>query len=176
MRVNDHRINFNVFDTMKCADDNEKRHAIGFIHTAVEEKLEKFSHNNYDNEIDPFELTEVKIIEELGELMETKQIANISRRIFGSLDLSDCSFKSPRPSKEDLSTLELNHLPLHLKYAYSIDNNTLPIFISAKAKLLEVLKRSKKALGWTIANIKGISLAIYMHKILLEDCHGNTIK
>ncbi|KAA3461410.1 Integrase, catalytic core [Gossypium australe] len=101
---------------------------------------------------------------------------------FESLELSNHSFKPPRPSIEDPPTLELKPLSLHLKYAYLGDNNTLSVVISAELtpdqekKLLEVLKKSKKAPGWTIAKIKRISLAIYMHKILLEDCHGNFIE
>ena len=36
-------------------------------------------------------------------------------------------------------------------------------------KLIAVLKAHKDAIGWTIADIEGISLATYMHKILLEE-------
>lgn len=36
-------------------------------------------------------------------------------------------------------------------------------------KLLRVLREHKTALGWTIADIKGISPSKCMHKILLED-------
>ena len=35
--------------------------------------------------------------------------------------------------------------------------------------LLSVLKGFKRAIGWTIADIKGISPSFCMHKILLED-------
>jgi len=38
-----------------------------------------------------------------------------------------------------------------------------------ETKLIEVLKAHQAALGWTINDIKGISLAICMHKILLEE-------
>ncbi|XP_062093814.1 uncharacterized protein LOC133799840 [Humulus lupulus] len=36
-------------------------------------------------------------------------------------------------------------------------------------KLLEVLRKFKKAIGWTIADIGGISPSLCMHKIVLED-------
>ena len=36
-------------------------------------------------------------------------------------------------------------------------------------QLLEVLRECKLAIGWTIADIKGISSSLCMHKILLED-------
>ncbi|XP_070020071.1 uncharacterized protein [Nicotiana sylvestris] len=38
-------------------------------------------------------------------------------------------------------------------------------------QLLQVLQESKTAIGWTMADIKGISPAFCMHKILLEEGH-----
>jgi len=35
--------------------------------------------------------------------------------------------------------------------------------------LLHVLKKHKKAIGWTLADIPGISPSTFMHRILLED-------
>jgi len=56
-------------------------------------------------------------------------------------------------------TPELKPLPANLKYAYLED----------KEKLLLVLKKHKKAIGWTLADIPGISPYTCMHRILLED-------
>jgi hypothetical protein len=36
-------------------------------------------------------------------------------------------------------------------------------------KLLNVLRKHKEAIGWSIGDIKGISLAVVMHKIHLEE-------
>ncbi|RDY12863.1 hypothetical protein CR513_02290, partial [Mucuna pruriens] len=36
-------------------------------------------------------------------------------------------------------------------------------------KLLEVLRKHKKAIGWTLADLLGINPSICMHKILLEE-------
>ncbi|KAI5324178.1 hypothetical protein L3X38_033251 [Prunus dulcis] len=55
------------------------------------------------------------------------------------------------------------------------ENETLPIIITShlgpndEKKLLRVLKEHKTAIGWSIADIKGISPTLCMHKILLED-------
>ncbi|CAL8161483.1 unnamed protein product [Prunus armeniaca] len=79
------------------------------------------------------------------------------------------------PSIKKAPKLELKLLPEHLKYAYLGENDTLPIIIVAtltsieEKKLLRVLREFKSVLGWTIANIKGISPSICMHKILLEE-------
>ena len=40
---------------------------------------------------------------------------------------------------------------------------------SQEEKLVQVLKEHKMAIGWTIANIKGISPSTCMHRILLEE-------
>ncbi|KAA3483563.1 Retrovirus-related Pol polyprotein from transposon 17.6 [Gossypium australe] len=72
------------------------------------------------------ELNEEELIEELSKLMEAKQLENGAMRSFEFFNLSERSFKPPRPSIEDPPTLELKHLPLHLKYSYLGDNNTFP--------------------------------------------------
>ncbi|KAL4388341.1 hypothetical protein GQ457_09G000150 [Hibiscus cannabinus] len=42
-------------------------------------------------------------------------------------------------------------------------------------RLIATLRQHKEALGWTIADIKGISPTICMHKILLDDNHKPTV-
>ena len=79
------------------------------------------------------------------------------------------------PSIVKPPTIELKLLPSHLKYAFLGNKETLPVIISNKLtslqedKLLRVLREFKEALGWSIADMMGISPAICMHKILLED-------
>ncbi|XP_071939032.1 uncharacterized protein [Coffea arabica] len=79
------------------------------------------------------------------------------------------------PSVVQAPVLELKPLPEHLKYAYLGDNETLPVIISSalsktqEEKLIRILREHKEAIGWTIADIKGISPAIYMHRIRLEE-------
>ena len=79
------------------------------------------------------------------------------------------------PSIVQAPTLELKPLPDHLKYAYLGDNETLPVIVSAslspsqEEKLVRVLQEHKEAIGWTLADIKGISAATCVHRILLED-------
>ncbi|KAL4304065.1 hypothetical protein GQ457_10G010140 [Hibiscus cannabinus] len=43
--------------------------------------------------------------------------------------------------------------------------------LAQEKRLIATLRQHKEALGWTIADIKGISPTICMHKILLEDNH-----
>ncbi|RVW66547.1 Retrovirus-related Pol polyprotein from transposon 297 [Vitis vinifera] len=65
-------------------------------------------------------------------------------------------------AKEETPKLNLKPLPMELKYTY-LEEITMPccyIFISYYSQemcLLEVLKRCKKAIGWQISDLKGIS-------------------
>jgi len=77
---------------------------------------------------------------------------------------------SVQPPKPDLKSL-----PFNLKYSFFGENETFPVIISSKlnahqeGKLLQTLKMHKSALGWTIADIKGISPLICTHRIYLEE-------
>ncbi|CAL2256334.1 unnamed protein product [Prunus armeniaca] len=79
------------------------------------------------------------------------------------------------PSILQAPELELKQLPKHLKYSYLGKNETLLVIIAShlkpndEKKLLRVLREHKTAIGWSIADIKGISPTLCMHKILLED-------
>ena len=55
---------------------------------------------------------------------------------------------------------------------YLGENKTLLVIILTpvqQAKLIRVLRDHKMAIGWTIADIKGISPSMCMHRILLEE-------
>ncbi|KAA3461924.1 Retrovirus-related Pol polyprotein from transposon opus [Gossypium australe] len=171
------------FIILECKADKDVPIILGrpFLAT-VEEEIAKFCHSNFDDNEDLSKLSEAETLVKLSEIMETKRLMDRPGKKFESLDLSDCSFKPPKLSIEEPPTLELKPLLLHSKYAYLGDNNTRPVVISAElkpdqeVKLLDVLRRFKKALRWKIVDIEGIIPAIGMHKILLEDCHNNCIE
>ncbi|CAL2258260.1 unnamed protein product [Prunus armeniaca] len=79
------------------------------------------------------------------------------------------------PSVIQAPTLELKPLPNHLKYVFLGDKETLPVIISSsltaveEEKLVRVLQEYKTAIGWTLADIKGLSPTTCMHRILLEE-------
>ncbi|KAM1282388.1 hypothetical protein ACFX2H_022762 [Malus domestica] len=79
------------------------------------------------------------------------------------------------PSVIQAPVLELKPLPDHLKYAFLGEEETLPIIVSSsltaleEEKLIRVLKEHKTAIGWTLADIKGISPTTCMHRIFLEE-------
>jgi hypothetical protein len=85
------------------------------------------------------------------------------------------SHKKLLPSILQAPKLELKLLPDNLKYVFIGNNNTLPVIIAKglisaqEEKLVKLLSDHKAAIGWTLADIKGISLSMCMHHILLED-------
>ncbi|XP_074266694.1 uncharacterized protein LOC141589975 [Silene latifolia] len=89
--------------------------------------------------------------------------------------LEELPKEKPVPSIVKPPTVELKPLPSHLKYPFLGNEETLPVIISSKLTkeqeeaLIRVLKQHKEAIGWTMADIKGISPTLCMHLILLED-------
>ena len=69
----------------------------------------------------------------------------------------------------------MKELPSHLKYAFLEPEGAKPVIISAalnkneEQQLLKILRKYKKAIVWSIEDLKGISPSICMHKILLND-------
>ena len=86
------------------------------------------------------------------------------------------------PSFEQPPKIEQKPLLSYLRYAYLRDASTLPVIISASLtateedKLLRVLKDHKDALGWSLADLKGICPSICMHHILLEDGYKPSVE
>ena len=89
---------------------------------------------------------------------------------------NSCS-KEKKATQQETSTegLILKTLPSHLKYAFLEPKKEKPMIISAalteneEQKLLNILKKYKETITWSIEDLKGISPSICMHKIILED-------
>ncbi|XP_031382022.1 uncharacterized protein LOC116196442 [Punica granatum] len=100
-----------------------------------------------------------------------EKVSEIKARYYEELGTSATK---PVSSLTQSPVLELKPLPSHLKYAYLGIDDTLPIIISSsltgdqEQQLLSVLREHKEAIGWTIADIKGISPLICTHRIMLE--------
>ncbi|KAL5563618.1 hypothetical protein UlMin_033365 [Ulmus minor] len=181
MRVQDEHVTFNVFQSMKFPSDMEKCSVISLADSLVAEQLERCCEDSLQSAILDDSNLEDEIEEEWA-WIETKQGVGKQKMQFESLDMSSREFKLPKFSVDESPALELKPLPSHLRYAYLGALSTLPVIISAlltkeqEIQLLEVLKKFKKAIGWTLADIKGISPSFCMHKILLEDNEKGSIE
>ncbi|KAI3711664.1 hypothetical protein L1987_70203 [Smallanthus sonchifolius] len=82
--------------------------------------------------------------------------------------------KKLKPSLEQPPKVELKELPKNLKYAFVGENDTLPVIIASNLTkeqedaVMKVLATHKVAVGWSIAELKGISPSIVMHKIVTD--------
>ncbi|RVW28992.1 Retrovirus-related Pol polyprotein from transposon 297 [Vitis vinifera] len=80
-----------------------------------------------------------------------------------------------KEAKDAILKLELKTLPAELKYAYLEEGNKAPVVISSSLtvsqedNLLRILRKHKKAIGWQISDLKGISPLICMHHIYMEE-------
>ncbi|RDX84243.1 hypothetical protein CR513_34735, partial [Mucuna pruriens] len=80
-----------------------------------------------------------------------------------------------KPPSPPSPTVELKPLPKHLKYAYLEDDQKLPVIIAnnlqskQEERLVHLLRKHRKAIGWTLVDLLGINPSICMHKILLEE-------
>ena len=87
-----------------------------------------------------------------------------------------CS-KEQKATEQEISVegLILKELPSHLKYSFLEPEKGKPVIISAtlteieEQKLLKIMRKYKKALAWSIKDVKGISPSFCMHKILPND-------
>ncbi|RVW66858.1 hypothetical protein CK203_065730, partial [Vitis vinifera] len=76
---------------------------------------------------------------------------------------------------EDPPKLVLKPLPVDLKYAYLEEDEKCPVVVSSNLtsdqedSLLGVLRKCKKAIGWQISDLKGISPLVCTHHIYMEE-------
>lgn len=110
------------------------------------------------------------------DFIESDRTNHVSGSTYTSDFLYEVQAEKPSPSTTiQPATLELKPLPSNLKYAYLDNRKSFPVIIFAsladeqEEKLLSILKKHKKAIGWTLVDIPGISPSTCMHRINLED-------
>ncbi|XP_062080310.1 uncharacterized protein LOC133785064 [Humulus lupulus] len=182
MRVQDEKVTFNVFKAMRFPNGVEECSVVLVVDSLASREFEMSNVGDPLERLLLFNSHNKEDEEEYLAWLEANSQGLKTRNRFDSLALSSREFKAPKPSIEEPPELELKVLPSHLRYAYLGPSSTLPIIISAELnhdqeeKLLEVLRQFKKAIGWTIADIKGISPSLCMHKILLENNKNGLLK
>ncbi|KAI3698001.1 hypothetical protein L6452_31110 [Arctium lappa] len=166
MRVNDQQVTFNVFRSLKFHGEVEDCSALDILERDV--GIDTVEGGHVGHQGGHFS---AEYLEDLDFMNEEEIEETIAA--FEQLDFTDRTMQ--QPSIIEPPKLDLKPLPDHLKYAYLVEEKRLPVIISSKLtqeqelSLIELLRKYKKTLGWTIADIKGISLTVCQHKILLED-------
>ena len=86
------------------------------------------------------------------------------------LDMKNRESPPTKSSIEEAPKVELKALPRHLRYEFLGNGDTLPVIIASDLdekqvqSLVKVLKRFKRAIGWTIADIIGSLLVFALIK------------
>jgi len=82
-----------------------------------------------------------------------------------------------KEKEKNTSKVELKPLPPHLRYEFLDPNYKFSIIVNAKLdrlqleKLLDVLKKHRAAIGYSIDDIKGLSPSLCMHCIFFNETH-----
>ncbi|CAM8959678.1 unnamed protein product [Rhodiola kirilowii] len=174
MEVEGEVFSFDIFRAMKHPMEFEEVHALDALDDLVQEIQPELRADPLEAILNgaegSYELTE--------DLHETVAHLTISEPLTPEYEVNEVkSFKSNTflPSVMQAPKIELKPLPGHLKYTFLGDNDTLLVIIKSgleagqEQSLIKVLKQHKLAIGWTLADLRGVSPAVCMHRILLED-------
>jgi hypothetical protein len=172
------KVRLNIFNTFQHAPDHNECFFVDHIEEYVEDSLPSllvddpleaclahFGFEDFDTD---------QYVEEVHDLLETATNADFHPWRLPKEPLPQTSSTLADPSLEFPPKLELKPLPDKLKYAFLGANDTLPVIIISDLQkdqednMLEVLNEHKEAIGWTVANVKGIDPSICMHRIHLE--------
>ncbi|KAJ4724584.1 DNA-directed DNA polymerase [Melia azedarach] len=175
LRVQDEQVEFNVFKAIKYPSMADSCLRMNIIDRLVQETFK---------EEHPQEPLEACIVHAQSTDAEDERVVECVRYLEATLPFIHRKPKFEElirthdpslPTKQKVPKIELKPLPAHLRYAYLGPDSTFPVIISAslsdleEEKLIRVLRNYKASIGWTIADIKGISPSICMHKILMEE-------
>ncbi|CAN6544146.1 unnamed protein product [Malus baccata var. baccata] len=186
-------VNFNLSDSIKYPSEDHSCFSIdiidslaqGYLDDLNDDALEKVITRGMELKTEGADSSVTHGIHGLGhavppseDLIEVVAALESSPKLDGKYTTRESipiSTNKLLPSIIQAPILELKPLPSHLKYIFLGENETLPAIISSsltaqeEEKLLRVLKEFKSALGWTLADIKGISPTTCMHHIFLEE-------
>jgi hypothetical protein len=157
------KMELNIFHIRKQPLEYDEAHQVCLIEDIIDEVVEEsiiegplescFAQFGEDLDLG-------KLIEQVDALLEIAPLVSSDKE----------ETVVPDPLKK-----ELKPLPDSLKYKFLGLADYLPVTIASdlidaqEEKLLDVLKEHEEAIGWTIKDIKGISLSLVMHKIHLEE-------
>ncbi|XP_024164442.1 uncharacterized protein LOC112171494 [Rosa chinensis] len=176
MTVGDMSVEYKIFDTGRRPSEDGKCFMVNSISPITHES---FILNSSQDSLEVcltqsgMDFDAKKEVDELEKLLNAAPVFESRKwNQFESLPLSRNKFV---PSIQQAPKLELKPLPSHLKYVFLGESETLPVIIASdlceedEKKLLQVLQAHKIVIGWKIADIKGISPTMCMHRIHLED-------
>ncbi|XP_026420232.1 uncharacterized protein LOC113316228 [Papaver somniferum] len=184
MKFDGEPISFNIFEAMRYPSDVHSCFLVDVVDSLAQQMfeldgddaLEKALTKSLDCANHNDMKSDIEMCDELKEVIcSLAALQEFSPRNDVSYISLPCTNEKLLPSILQAPVLELKPLPYHLKYVYLGDKEELPVIIAKnltkvqEENLIRVLREYKSAIGWTIADIKGISPSMCMHRILLEE-------
>ncbi|XP_058211495.1 uncharacterized protein LOC131323665 [Rhododendron vialii] len=175
------KMEVNMFNVGVQMGDDDDCQSVHLVDTLIQDHVDEFLYT------DPLE---VALTSEEAAFLESKEMESLFSLLNGEEGVEGiCGVAPWLPKFEELPhlerktllssvephTIELKALPDTLKFAFLGESNTFPVVISSsleelqEEKLLVVLRRHTKAIGWTIADIHDISHSLCSHHIYLEE-------
>ncbi|KAL6323005.1 hypothetical protein AAG906_023622 [Vitis piasezkii] len=163
-------LELNIFHLCKRhlhPEEEEGLEEVCLINTLVEEHCDKNLQESLNESLEVLE-------EGLPEPSDVLAIMSPWRRREEILPLFNKE-DSQGATMEDPPKLVLKPLPVDLKYAYLEEDEKCPVVVSSNLtsdqedSLLGVLRKCKKAIGWQISDLKGISPLVCTHHIYMEE-------
>lgn len=171
------KMQVNMFHVGSHMGDDEDVYGVSMIDSLVQDHVNEFICKDEleialtSAEVDFLNAPEVAY---MCSLLDEEEVCGITPWIPKFEELPPIE-KRAVPSSVEPPTLELKPLPDTLKYAYLGDGQTYPVVVSSalselqELELLVLLRKHSKAIGWSIADIKGIEASLCSHHIYLED-------
>ncbi|XP_027157543.1 uncharacterized protein LOC113759177 [Coffea eugenioides] len=180
MKFDGERVHFNIFEAMKYPEDSNSIFALSVIEPLVQETFELGGEDALQVALTQhLELGVTLDVDMRDKLHHAVEALHSLPTIQPRYELTSLFVRETHAKLLLLVVqapeLEFKPLPKHLKYVFLGDRETLPVIISAhlspsqEERLVRLLKDHKEAIGWSIADIKGITPSLCMHRIRLKD-------
>ena len=173
--VGDEEVHFNLNQSLKQSEyDNADCKIIETIVPISPELINdcKIQNSMNENEMN-FQYLENLDVEFLNSSYDLKE--TVSSLNEDNVENSSSSEEKIQEAEKSSEGLILKELPKHLKYAFLGAEKSKLVIIATdlkeekEQKLLQILRKYKEAIAWSVEDFKEISPSICMHKILLEE-------
>ncbi|RDX82796.1 hypothetical protein CR513_36376, partial [Mucuna pruriens] len=162
MEFGDTLVQFNIFEAMKHPTEDHSLFGIDLLDEIVEEY---FQLNSSSEEIEKFagstdEISCLGVVDEEADQEEAQDLPNSKDN---HSDIANLDFEVELRLPISTTTRRTETIAKSLKYAYLDDEQQLPVIIAnnlhqeQEDKLLEVLRRHKKVIGWKLSDLPRIN-------------------
>ncbi|CAM8942209.1 unnamed protein product [Rhodiola kirilowii] len=165
LKIGDEKLNFFLKNAMKTPISS-------FECNLLDISCENLELTSFESEVMDLDDSSMHFSSLMG--MEDEEMCGLSWAE-GEKLFDDCQGEGNQVPKGKEFEGELKPLPSNLRYEFLGSNSTHPVIVGANlnenetSKLLHVLKNNKKALGYSIDDLKGISPLLCMHRINVDE-------